>query len=534
MHTASRTPSRTRCRALATWSAGALALTVLAACGALSPQAPQGHGPDPYAHLVQVHVSPSGSDAWAGTAAAPVRSVAEGLARAIENRANGQGTRVNLHPGVYRESLLGNYSTAGGALLVIHAVHPGTVTVAGSDVWTDWTCEGAVCTHVWPFTWGAAENPWPDQDIGELALRREVIVVNGTMLEQRLAIDALVPGSFYVDEENGRVHLRPPTGADLEAALVEVAVRPTLVRLQGLSDLVLKGVRFAHAASPFRAAAVEIVDQRDVLIEDSVIEWNGQTGISLKGRRITLRHTAMNHNGSSGVSAFQVVDVLLEDTETAHNNWRGVAGDYTGWEVGQKFFSAHRLTLRRHDSHSNATRGFWIDTDGVDVLIDDSRFCDNLTNGLFVEASQGPIIVRDSVLCRNEQSGLVTSATHGLTLVGNVLDRNGRSQVYVSGDFGRIVTDWETGETHVLNNRDWTWHGNVMTGAGDALLISTTHPPEHWRALMGAADFDFNTYLHDTSDTFRVPGGRRLDFGDWQDETNQDFNSSFGFSADSP
>src|SRR5437667_435957 len=43
---------------------------------------------------------------------------------------------------------------------------------------------------------------------------------------------------------------------------------------------------------------------------------------------------------------------------------------------------------RRHKSVGNQTRGFWLDTDCANILVENILCCDNLTDGIFVEASQ--------------------------------------------------------------------------------------------------------------------------------------------------
>lgn len=47
--------------------------------------------------------------------------------------------------------------------------------------------------------WGPAPNQWPDDvAIGALALRRELVVVDGAILEQHLDPADLTPGSLAV------------------------------------------------------------------------------------------------------------------------------------------------------------------------------------------------------------------------------------------------------------------------------------------------------------------------------------------------
>ena len=484
--------------------------------------------PSEYDRLVQLYVSVHGSDSADGSASAPLRTIGEGIQRAVRNRDSSLGTRINVLPGVYRESIINTYRSAPAPTIVVQAVTPGTVTMSGSDIWTDWSCSGGTCTRPWPHRWGTDPNPWAGaRDIGELARRREMVVVNGQNLDQHMSLGALTTGSFYVDEANGRIHVRPPAGVDLNAAVVEVAVRPMLIRMQGMSDFVIKGLRFQHAASPFASSAVTIVDQSRVLIEDSIIEWNGQNGISFKGTDITVRNTVMSNNGSSGLQGYQVADILFEDTEGSYNNWRGDRVDYRGWNVGHKFGLAHRLTLRRHTSIGNLTNGFWFDHDGADILIEDSVFCDNTTSGLFVEAVQGPIVIRDSRFCSNGTAGITTSATHRLSLIDNVLENNAGRQIFIAGDFGRRVTDWETGVSYVLNNQDWTWHGNTMRATGSALLIGSTHTASQFAALMASSSFANNTYEHSRANVFQAGGGSSVSFADWQRSTGQDASSVF-------
>jgi hypothetical protein len=492
----------------------------------LDDQPSDGGGSPEYDHLAQVYVSPSGSDSNSGSAVEPFQSFMRALGDAALNRSKGVGTRINLFPGMYRDAFITGHPAGSGPLIVIEALSPGDTVVSGADVFRDWACSGGVCSHAWSHSWGADPDPW-DRGVGELARRREMVIVDGVNFDQVLSRTALVPGSFYVDEAQGRLHVMPSSLSTLDGSVVEVAVRPFLMRLQGMNDVVIKGLRFQHAASPFRRSAVEIIDQRNVVIEDSEFVWNGQNGIWFRAQDVTVRRSAMNNNGSSGVSAFKLADALFEDTEASYNNWRGFRSGYVGWEVGQKFAAAHRIVLRRHTGSHNLTRGLWFDWDAVDVLVEDSVFCDNHTNGMFIEAVQGPITLKNNIFCRNPLSGIQTSGTNRFTLANNVFDQNGHSAVNISGDFDRVVTDWETGEKHTLNNSAWLWRGNLMRGAVGARLITTSLTTSRWHDLMITSHLDYNFYEHDTQQAFQVPGGQTLDIEGWRSNTGHDANSSF-------
>lgn len=484
--------------------------------------------PTEYAQLEQLFVSPQGSDANSGAADAPLGTISAALRLALDNRRAGSGTRINLAPGTYRESLVDRFDGRSGPLIVIEGEVPGETVITGSDVWTDWDCTGAACTHAWPHAWGSAPNPWPGLvEVGELARRREAVFVDGSPLRQVLSERDLTPGSFYVDEARGQLHVVPPTRVGIREQKVEVAVRPVLMRLQGLDNLVVRGITFQHAASNFREAAVDIVDQDDVLLEDVVVTWNGQTGVALKGSRLMVRDAEIVHNGSSGLTGYQTRDTTIIDTSTSYNNWRGLAGGYTSWEVGNKFLYTHRLTLVRHTSVGNASRGMWFDTDAVDVTISDSRFCENLTDGLFLEAVQGPFSVLDSRFCANGRYGIMTSATENLTLVGNKVEGNRISQLGLTGDFGTVIEDWETGDRHALENVNWTWRANVIVAPPESRLVTITYPPAARDTLFATSDFDENLYSAESTAAFTLEPGVDVGFQQWQAATQMESSSIF-------
>jgi hypothetical protein len=475
--------------------------------------------------MARLFVGPSGTDAADGSASAPLRTVMEAVRRAVANRALGVGTRITLYDGVYRESVARSFASSSGAAIVLEAHNPGGAVISGADVFTAWTCSSGVCTHAWPYAWGADPDDW-NRGVGELARRREMVVVDGVNLGQVSSLGELVPGAFYVDDVGGRMVLKPPHGSSLAGAVVEVAVRPHLLRLQGLNDLVVRGIRFQHAASPFRRGAVEIVDQNDVLLDGVEVRWNGQHGLSIRGSRITVRGATLNDNGSSGIVGFRVTDMVLEDSESSFNNWRGVRAEYDGWEVGNKFYAVHRMVVRRHTAVENASRGFWFDTDVRDVVIEASTFADNRREGLFIEKVAGPIAVRDSAFLRNGDAGIVTSATQGFTLERSSLEHNARNAVRIAGDFGVRETDFETGEQRTLVNAHWTWRDNTMVAAGTTAVIGTSHPQEEWDRLMDSAHFDRNRYAAGVSEAFTLPG-ERVTFEVWRTRTQQDADSLF-------
>lgn len=493
-------------------------------------QDPDPVGPTPaYDHLEQLYVATDGNDSSSGTAQEPLRTINEGLRRALANRSRGIGTRVLVMPGTYRESLVGGYSSAPGPLIVLESYQRHRAVITGADRWTGWTCSADVCTHTWQFDWGTTPNPWPGSiDIGELALRRELISVNGNNLDQVLSRSGMPAGSFYVDEGADLVYVKPPSGVDLNSARVEVGVRPVLLRTQGLSNLVVEGFVFTHAATQFRGAAVDVVDQSDVVANNLIVQLNGQNGVSLKGRRITLSNSEISESGSSGLTAYRLLDSSVSNVSAVDGNWRGVRGGYDSWEVGNKFTQTHRIVIEDFASTDNMSRGLWLDSDNADIVIEDATLCRNLRDGLFIEANQGPITVSGSTICDNNDYGILTSASQDLTITDNVIEGNVKSQLRLSGSFGHSLNDFETGEHHELENVDWNVSRNTVASDSGGPLITTTYPTSAWPLLMQTSVFDYNSYTSHVQRPFQIAGGTFVDFGGWKSNTGQDGHSSIG------
>ncbi|MEA3367932.1 MAG: DUF1565 domain-containing protein, partial [Planctomycetota bacterium] len=84
-----------------------------------------------------VHVDPAkGDDATEGTKAKPFRTIAAAAARAAKHLGAGEGVRIHLAAGTYREEVdLKPADT--GATLVLEGARPGAVILTGSDDWSD-------------------------------------------------------------------------------------------------------------------------------------------------------------------------------------------------------------------------------------------------------------------------------------------------------------------------------------------------------------------------------------------------------------
>jgi hypothetical protein len=235
--------------------------------------------------------------------------------------------------------------------------------------------------------------------------------------------------------------------------------------------------------------------------------------------------------------------VLVEDSETSHNNWRGEQGGFSGWSVGNKVLSIHGLTIRRHVASDNYSRGLWLDYDISNVILDGVEVNDNLLDGMWLEATQGPTVIKNSAFCRNGWSGLKTTYSQHVSVDNNVFALNATredvelndSQLVVDGGGERVVQDFETRNQLPLTVKDWSVTNNMFVGttfmhpyAKGPTLIDNDLSESDWQRFLESFDSNYNTWHHaDRPEVFGFPKYNDLSLNDWQSQTGQDQNSVF-------
>lgn len=486
------------------------------------------------------------ADSNPGTTALPLKTISKAVELAGINSGQNRGTKVLISPGYYREGLA--IWQQSDAPIVFEARRKGEVVVVGSDIWTGWQRQEStnVYTHPWSYDWGMADVPaeWHLEEEAKAAFspivrRREMIFVNGTHLKQVMSSAALTEKSFYVDEAHDVVSLWPPAGTNMETALVEIAVRPSVFAAFGNKNIVLRGIVFKHANSPLNAEAVRFEGASNVLIEDCRFGSNNWGGLSFgSSRNVTVRRTIANYNGGIGMAAAFGKNVLFEDTETSYNNWRGIMGGYTGWSIaGLKHLFMHDAVYRRHKAVNNNTLGFWLDSDSSNVEIDGAFLHANLTFGMFIEANQGPITVKGSIACHNRGPGVFINNSRDVTLENNVLYDNERAQILLEGTppDGRPIQNWETGEQMMLVAEHWNIRDNdVVTKKANQLLLEInlgSSTSVAWTKFQRSLTAGKNLWYNPSVALgFRVFGWstetKNVDIKEWRILTNQDLDSA--------
>ena len=494
-----------------------------------------------------IHVAinhPNAGPGNPGTAALPLASIDEAMKRAVKLKRSRIAPKVIVHPGLYREQVAFGWTNwkanqpDNEIPIIIEASEPGTVTISGADIVTDWKDEGAgIFSTAWNHDWGVKENQWQnDREVPDIVFRREMVFVNDKRLTQVLAERELVEGSFLVDETANKLLVRPVSASDFRTALVEVGVRDVLWNLQHEWNVSMTGINFEKAVTPWKNAtgAVRVIGSNNFSMDQVEITQNNGSGIVfIETENVRVTNSKMNHNGWDGWGSWRVTNMVARNTETSYNNWRGHLGQFYGWSVGNKLESTHGLDIKRHRAVGNYSRGMWLDFDMTHVTLDEIYSADNLGDGIWVEAAQGPIEIRNSLVCGNGENGLKTTFSTNVDVTNSKFVDNVNYQFMLAGKGKRWVKDFATQERIQLRIGDWRIRGNAF--AGGKGLVGTFLPRGDWDITMSTFEMDENTFVHENDKAFQLPKSatrvfdwqRMAAMGTWQSTSGQDATSTF-------
>jgi hypothetical protein len=476
--------------------------------------------------------NPKSSDENPGTEELPLKTIKKAIQIVEENNSKGIGVKVVIKKGTYRESIelpfRGNKQT--DAPIIIEGDKNGKTIIKGSDIWNDWERhkETNIYTHKWEYKWGLAPYP-PNWEgfvkLEDIVRRREMIFVNGEMLEQVLSPIELKEGSFYVSEEKGMVYIWLPSTIDIKKAEIEVSVRSGLMRIDGRKNVIVRNLIFMHDNTPVQGSAVGAVNSQNIIFEDCQFLWNNWGGFGYGVcNNVVVRRCIANYNGGTGMGAFKCKNILFEDNETSYNNWRGARGNFLGWAVaGVKVLLIHNGLFKNHKSFQNQTRAFWFDTDCRDIIVDNAFWCNNLTEGIFIEANQGPIIIKNSKICFNKSWGILSNSAN-IILENNIIYGNEKAQIKFTGGKEIVFKNWETQKEERVKPEGWKFLDNVIVGVKKYQLLIDTQP---WEFFFSSLSSSRNLYYNNENKNCFQIGPSFFNFSEWQNLTGQDLDSSF-------
>lgn len=484
----------------------------------------------------------TGFDSDSGTPSSPLKTIQAAVNRANLLNQQGIGVKVIVQPGIYRETVsVGNYKTT-SAPLTIEASVAGKAVISGADVLTGWVYQNNVWIHTWtPQPTCALPSGWPA--VQPIVSHPEMIFVNGVPMTQVLEANQLYPGTFFIDNLWGIVHVNPPAGTNMATAVIEGAVRPKTMSVYGRSNVVLRGLAFQGAANCMNTSGASVSSSYNVLLDSVQADWNSWGGLGVYGSNyVTVQNSVASYNGGEGVTASQNQNVLFNFNESDYNNWRGAQGAFYDWAMGgTKFFQNHTVDVEKHFSYNNQGEGLWFDTDNQNITVNGSTLSGNVQAALQVERNQGPLTLENSLLCSSGVGVNVLTST-GVTIQNNTFYNNGgtnkyQAEIYLAGvQGGKLITDWITGQNYHLFTTGMVLSGNTFLNASPGQLVFGTYlGGSDWTQFASTLKSSNNTwYDPNTSSSFKIVNGHIVELAAWQSAVQTDYSSTWAAPATSP
>ena len=361
------------------------------------------------------------------------------------------------------------------------------------------------------------------------------------------SLELSTPGTFYVDETNSLLYLRPYSGTDMSTCTIEVATRSKLLAVNNRANLTVRNLIIEKGRGSLQEAGsniLEINSSRKITLDGVIVRMAASSAFGgFRNNNLTIRNCKFNNNGISSLGQNGNINTLFEDSEIAGNNWRGWDATHKDFGENNKFFSMRSLTVRRVMYVDNYGHGLWLDCDNKDVLIDRIFSARNKLSGMYNEANQGPVTVQNSKFCGNESAGVSSaSGSMNFNLVNNQIFDNLLGQIVHTGQPNPItVPEWDTRKIITLSNRNHNCQSNIVVGYGNPQYFLT--PPEGWMiwspwrgqlaGWLASYKGNYNKYFHRNT-TVAFAGGDKsgagtlvkMDFNTWRTNYANDASNS--------
>lgn len=388
---------------------------------------------------------------------------------------NPPGTEYRISAGVYRLQSItpkegDSYIGDSGAIL------------NGAQVLTEFSRSG----QLWAATVQVAENSTyrgECTDSHPMCKFPTDLFVDNTPLARVAAVEAVVPGSWYLDQQGQKAYLADdPTGHTVEISVQPFAIKSDApsVRIQGLTV-----EKYASAAGDGaldgRSSSGHM--SRNWVVQNNVVTLNHGLGIRVGDGIQVLGNKALR-NGQMGIAG-SGENGLVDGNEIAGNNYAGYKYD---WEAGgSKFTFTRNLVVRNNYAHDNIGPGLWTDLDNENTVYEHNHTRSNRAAGILHEVSYRATI-RDNLIENDGASdyhktapwygaGIVIAGSSDVEVYGNTVKNcmNGIIGTQPNRELSRRGTPYLLKNLNVHDNiiiqNDGTAAGIVRAGGmGDEVF----------------------------------------------------------------
>lgn len=418
-----------------------------------------------------LYVAINGSDAAAGSAAAPFRT----LAHAIDAAAS--GATIVLRAGTYNE---GELLIPSEKKLTIQAASGEKVWLDGSHVLQGFTASGSV----WQSPAGVrgsvfdtsptfkfdapdgTEEGWQFLNPAKpLASHPEQVWIGGVEQTQVATRAQVTAGTFFIDRTSGQVVLGTnPSGKTVQASnqqrALHVLGHGTTIRGIGIT-------RFAPSV-PHQGAVV--IRGNDVTVENVVISDSATTGVGLFGVRGTLRQVSITGAGHLGVAGNMADGARIDRVYIDRANDQGFNTAPAAGAI--KLARTNGMTVVDSVVTNTTGNAIWADEATYNIDITRTRVENSTGRGIFLEISSKGTIA-GNLLRNNADEQIVIQNTDRINVWNNTIF--GSSHAVVIGQDGRTPENYPQGldRRRPAGDPEMTWvtannvvHNNVFHSDG--------------------------------------------------------------------
>ena len=409
------------------------------------------------------------SDNNPGTKAQPWKTIS----RATQKGVLRPGDAVIVRQGTYREAIRPEVGGRPGQRITFAAYTGDKVTITGADKANEgWTRSG----NAWRHAWTQPLHSPRSKDSGWEMWRREMVIVDRTVLRAVYRRTDLVPGTFFAEgppEAPRYIYARfpkdnPPSAHNVELASRSVLFGPVdarncMAESDGtLGHYRLIGFHFRHASNRAQRGAV-CGGALGSLIEENLVEWTNGMGMNFSGEKHLVRGNETSDNGQSGIGG--ICDgCVLEYNVSNRNNWKNYL---VGWEAGGgKMLKSRGTVFRYHTAIGNNGAGIWFDHLNFKNAIVNSYIADNNGHGIFLELESDSNIVAGNVLVGNRYrhnnasgDGITVIASSNNLIAYNTFIGNEGSGIFIRSDERDLAKNNYLFNNLLLNNAQATARG---------------------------------------------------------------------------
>ena len=404
------------------------------------------------------------------------------------------GEKVIVKSGVYRELVQPRFGGGGPDKMISYEAAPGAkVILKGSRIikwkWTESKKDGVLSSaKLWmmplpddyfdldnPFLIENASKedidimPWASEWAGKLpyTLGRGLVFQDGKRLIQQATRGnmARLPGSFWVEKENKKLHIHPYGGINPNKGTFEVTTQQHIFKpaVGDLGYIKVKGFIFEHAGNGFPrtgVGALFTMGGHHWIIENNIVRGVNSVGIEIGARTdesktgrtvdrqraeispgyMIVRNNELYECGTGGIQGLLVKNGLVENNRIHHCGWQDVQ---RYWETGAIKLLLNRGTLVRKNfiTDIEAAPGIWMDYNNINSRVTQNILAniESVNGAIFIEASQVPNIVDRNFVWNVKGSGIYQHDCDELTVAHNFVAHCTEEAVEMRICQGRMV-----------------------------------------------------------------------------------------------